>query len=84
MPFPNFHACRVKEPEDFIQDSIRTIHQVDGDTGKPLQIMIGRLKGSRTTTDQSFRYPKKEWTEAQARARCEAKGGSFEAATDNA
>jgi len=74
MPYPNEHACRIREPGDFQSDSFRRMVQ-----GK-LAIIIGRLKGKTTTTTQAFRYPVGEWTEKQARDHCEEQHGRFEAA----
>lgn len=74
MPFPNEHACRVKNPGDFQKGSFRRMKR-----GK-LSIIIGRLKGKTTTTTQAFRYPIGTWTTAQARAHCKEQKGSFEAA----
>jgi hypothetical protein len=73
-PYPNEHACRLKEPDAFQSDSFRRIQQ-----GK-LHIIIGRLKGERTTTAQAYRYPVDDWSEADARAHCQDAGGSFAAA----
>lgn len=45
-----------------------------------LSIIVGRLKGEKTTTAQAYRYPKSVWTEEAARAHCSKEGGSFEPA----
>jgi len=74
MPYPNEHACRIRPPGDFQPKSFRRIKQ-----GK-LSIIIGRLKGKTTTTAQTYRYPKDQWSVAEARAHCRKAGGSFEAA----
>lgn len=74
MPFPNEHACRVKDPAGFQKGSFRRMKR-----GK-LSIIIGRLKGKTTTTTQAFRYPIGTWTAAQARAHCQEQKGNFEAA----
>jgi len=80
-PLPNTHSCRVKDPKKFTPGSFRTI-QRDLD-GKPFSIIIGRLKGKTKTTTQGYRYPKKNWTAAQAKAHCESHDGiKFEAAKD--
>ena len=80
-PFPNEHACRIRQPGEFQKDSFRRItRKADG---KDLDIIIGRLKGKTTTTTQAFRYPKDQWTESQARKHCtDNKGILFEPATD--
>ena len=65
MPFANEHACRVRDPSDFQQDSFRRISQ-EAD-GRPIALIVGRLKGETATTLQAFRYPKGSWPEAAAR-----------------
>lgn len=74
MPYPNEHACRVRDPGSFQKGSFRRIKQ-----GK-LSVIIGKLQGKTTTTTQAYRYPKKDWTESQARAHCQKHEGKFEAA----
>jgi ATP-dependent protease ClpP protease subunit len=82
-PFPNEHACRVRDPKDFQKGSFRRISR--NSDGKTLDIIIGRLKGKTTTTTQAFRYPKDEWTESQARKHCNDHDGKlFEPATGKA
>lgn len=80
-PFPNEHACRIREPGEFQKDSFRRIsRKVDG---KTLDIIIGKLKGKTTTTTQAFRYPKDEWSESEAKKHCDDHDGIlFEPATD--
>ena len=76
-PFPNFHACRLKEPNLFQPDSFKTI---ESKTGK-VNLIIGRLKGQTSTTLQSIRYPVESYTEDIARQHCEKYPNSkFEAA----
>jgi len=75
MPYPNEHACRVRDPGGFQKGSFRRIKRGD------LSIIIGRPKGKTTTTAQSYRYPKGGWTASRARAHCKKAGGSFAAAT---
>jgi len=71
MPYPNESSCRIKSPDGFEKGSFRRISQ-----GR-LSIIIGRLKGQKTTTTQSFRYPKSKWSKEQARKHCEEHKGSF-------
>jgi len=71
MPYPNEFSCRLKNPDNFEKNSFRRITQ-----GK-LSIIIGRLKGQKTTTTQAFRYPKGSWSKEQARKHCEDHKGSF-------
>ncbi len=88
MPLPGEHACRIRDPGDFQENSFRRIQAGSrgkgARDGKRLSIIVGRLKGQRTTTAQSFRYPINTWTEAQAREHCKEQGGRFEAAAAQA
>lgn len=74
MPYPNEHACRLRQPSEFNADSFRRIQE-----GK-LSIIVGRLKGQDSTTAQAYRYPIDNWGEDEARAHCQDAGGQFEAA----
>lgn len=69
MPMNEYHACRMREPGDFEDGSLRTVSQ-----GK-VQIVIGKPKGKDTTTAQSVRYPTSEWSESAARQACKKRGG---------
>ena len=81
MPFPNEHACRVRDPGDFQDDSFRRIERESD--GKALFLIVGRLKGEDTTTLQSFRYPKDSWSAEAARAHCSDNNGKqFEPASE--
>lgn len=80
MPFANEHACRIRNPADFQDDSFRRIRQ--NADGKPIDLIVARLKGESSTTLQAFRYPKKNWTADQARSHCSSHNGNFEAASD--
>ena len=64
-PYPNEHACRVKEPGLFEANSFRSIDQAVN--GKPIRLIIGRLKGETATTLQAIRYPKDKWEAAAAK-----------------
>ena len=71
MPYPNESSCRLRSPNDFEKNSFRRIAQ-----GR-LSIIIGRLKGQKTTTTQAFRYPKSRWDKDAARKHCEEHKGQF-------
>lgn len=71
MPYPNEHSCRLKNPDLFQVDSFRRMSQ-----GK-LSIVIGKLKGQRTTTTQAYRYPIGRWRKDEARKHCEEHKGTF-------
>ena len=79
MPYPNFHAARVRSPSAFIR--IRVIQTL------PNGILIygGPLKPGGGATAQSYRFPKVKFTVTQAKAWLKAhkiKYISFEAASN--
>lgn len=77
-PFPNEHACRLRDPGDFEDDSfVRTVRKHQG---KAYSVIQARLKGEDSLTDQAYRYKKDTWDAEAARAHCKAHGGKFEAA----
>jgi hypothetical protein len=61
-PYPNEHAARIRNPGDFQPGSFRSKPIRTG-----IRIIIGRLKGKRTTTIQSYRFHIKHFTAAQAK-----------------
>jgi ATP-dependent protease ClpP protease subunit len=79
-PYPNEHACRLRDPGDFQPNSFRRMSR-DHD-GKRYDVIIGRLKGESATTEQAYRYPKTVWTADAAHSHCEDHDGRFEAATE--
>lgn len=82
-PMANFHACRLRKPEEFQQDSFVT-NERDHE-GKTYTVVQGRLEGEDTLTDQAFRYPRDAWEEDEARSHCEDHDGIlFEPAKDEA
>ena len=93
MPFPNFHACRMIDPKKFDPKSFRVKKRDNEQWPKPggrkrnINLIIGKLKRKNKPSDptklQAFRYPKDEWTEAEAKAHCQHNGGIlFEAAAE--
>ena len=83
MPYPNEHACRLRDPGDFQANSFR--RESRESDGKRYDVIMGRLKGESSMTEQAYRYPKDIWTEAEARAHCkEHKGILFEPASGGA
>lgn len=79
-PYPNEHACRLRDPGDFQVDSFRRVSRESG--GKKYSIIMGRLKGEDTMTEQAYRYAKDTWDAAAARKHCNSHdGASFEAAS---
>jgi len=80
-PLPNEHGCRLKDPKLFQPDSFRRVKR-DSD-GKEYSIIMGKLKGETTMTEQSYRYNKDIWSVAQARKHCkDHKGILFEPAAE--
>ena len=84
-PYPNFHACRILEPDAF--DRFRTSSETieDGDfDGKSVEILFGRHAESGDWSLTSYRMPVEEWTEAEAKAFCRAHDGIlFEPASES-
>ena len=82
-PYPNFHAVRVREPEDF--DRFRTTTEtLEGGEfdGKQIEILHGREKESGDWEIASFHLPAEEWTVDEAREWGETHGAiKFEPAT---
>lgn len=78
MPYENEHACRLEDPDKFQDDSFRRTKRKH--KGKEYSVIMGRLKGEDTMTEQAYRYAKKIWTASQAKSHCKDHDGSFEAA----
>ena len=82
-PFPNEHAGRIKDPGEFEPNSFRRMNR--NSDGKQYSVVMGKLKGSDKMTEQTLRYPKEEWSAAEAKTHAEAHGAKgFEAASSNA
>jgi HK97 family phage prohead protease len=63
MPYPNFHAGRVRDSDDFIEDSFRTKEIAPGVT-----IIMGKLKnGDDKMVVQTYRFDKDKFTVAEAK-----------------
>lgn len=80
MPYPNEHACRIRQPLDGAE-----MARANGSReheGRKYDVIYQR-NADGSMEDQAFRYPTEKWTAAQAQAHCEAHDGiTFEAATD--
>ena len=77
--YPNEMACRLREPAQFQEDSFVRMTRESG--GKEYHIILSRLKGKESLTEQAYRYNKTVWQESQARQHCSKhKGLSFEPA----
>jgi hypothetical protein len=80
-PYPNEHACRLREPGDFQPDSFRRVSR--DHEGKRYDVIVGKLTGETSMTEQAYRYPKTVWTAGAARSHCQDHDGSFEAASSD-
>jgi len=78
MPFPQEHSCRLKSPSVFDPDSFRRMKRMH--EGKGYSVIMGKLKGEDTMTDQACRYDRDTWTAEQAGKHCQMHKGHFEAA----
>jgi len=82
-PYPNFHACRIRDPEKYnrFRTSSETIEGGDYD-GKEITIIFGRHAQTEEWSLTSYRMSVEDWTEAQARSFCRDHNGIlFESAT---
>ncbi|GAI83513.1 unnamed protein product [marine sediment metagenome] len=81
MPYENEHSCRLRDPDDFQDDSFRRTTRTSD--SKQYSVIMGRLKGEETMTEQAYRYVKTVWTEGEARTHCKEHDGIlFEPATE--
>lgn len=79
--YPNEHGCRLCDPDDFEHDSFRSMDR--DHKGKRYRVIMAKRLGENRMAEQSYRYPKDEWTENEARKHCEDHGGIlFEPARD--
>jgi ATP-dependent Clp endopeptidase proteolytic subunit ClpP len=78
MPYPNEHACRLKDPEQY--DRIRRVNCDRKHDGKCIDVLYG-VKDNKSE-EQAYRYDKEVWTEESARNHCEDNDGTFEPAGD--
>ena len=77
-PYPNEHACRMREPGDF---EIFRNREEEAD-GKTIRVIYGQEKGTDKWDIQSYRMPTSDWSEAEARGYCSDHDGiKFEPAT---
>lgn len=86
-PMTDWHVCRIADPGEFEDGSFRALDQKDGENGKPLEVIVGKLKpadgGDGKTSTASIRYPEKDWTASEARAHCRRhQGAKFTAAKE--
>lgn len=72
----NTIRIRVRDPDDFQEDSFRTIAIGDKDQG--IQATIGKLKGEDSTTVQAYVFDKEKWTPAKAQSWVDDHGKDFD------
>lgn len=78
MPYPNFHSCRLADPDRF--GEIRRENGAATVDGKSVDHLYG-IDGESSEL-QAIRYPADEWTAEQARSHCTGHDNlEFEAAT---
>lgn len=77
-PYPNEHSCRLRSPDAFQEGTFRRTKREH--EGKEYSVILGRLKGEDTMTEQAYRYDKEVWTASQAKRHCSDHDGTFEAA----
>lgn len=63
MPYPNEHAARVKNPDNFEDDSFRRKNIAPG-----IDIIVARNKRTGKMETQAYRFKRKQFTAAQAKA----------------
>jgi len=76
-PFENFHACRLRNPDSFQEESFKTLTRTSTQFKKKYNVIVGKLKGEDTTIDQSFKYNKESWKESQAKKHCSEHDGKL-------
>lgn len=80
IPFPSEHSCRLNNPDKY--DRFARKNGEQNHDGKPIDVIYGIAEGK--SEIQALRFPKDRWDADAARNVCNARGGSFEAATSDA
>ena len=75
-PYPNEHACRIKDPDGFDKFARKNCAQKHND--KCIDVIYG-IKDEKSTI-QALRYKTKDWEAKDAKSHCESRNGTFEAA----
>ena len=76
MPFSGEHSCRLEDPNKYDRFARKNCEQKHDD--KCIDVIYG-IKENKSEI-QSLRFAKDVWTEESAKAVCQNRGGSFEAA----
>lgn len=72
MPYSNNHSCEIDLNLRVLGSQSRK-HK-----GKTYIVRIGRKPGRvKGSSERSYLYPVKEWTESEAKAHCKEHGGRF-------
>jgi len=79
-PYPNEHACRLRNPDDFEEGTFRRTTRTSD--GKKYSVIMGRLEGEDTLTEQAYRYDREVWEEGEAKTHCKDHDGTFEPAKE--
>lgn len=69
-PYPGEHACPLRQRSEFKDGEGNWARVERTSNGKRYSIIMGKLKGKTTMTEQSYRYKKEVWSEAEARKHC--------------
>jgi hypothetical protein len=64
MPFPNEHAARIRNPDDFQRDSFR---RKNDEFAPGIDVIFGRLKGETAATVQAIRFDAQKFSAVEAR-----------------
>lgn len=72
-PYPNEHACRLRDPDDFQDGSFRRVDREH--EGKRYSVILGKLQGEDSMTEQAYRYPDDIWEVGEARSHCKSHDG---------
>ena len=76
MPYPNEHACRLRDP-----GSLEVVGSDDRQhDDKTYRVIFGKPKDGDGSVEQAYRYPKESWSEEAAHNHCQDHDGTFEAA----
>jgi hypothetical protein len=79
-PYANEHSCRVADPGQY--DKFRRKNKKRKD-GKAYGLIFGHNKETDKWEVQSIRFPKSDWSVAEAKKACSDAEGTFEAASSN-
>jgi len=87
MPYPNEHACRLRQPGAFLRNTFARMSRKSAEFHKVYSVILAKLikDGIRgPLTEQAYRYKKLVWAVSQARSHCKShKGISFEPASES-